>query len=46
MFFKVVLSIENIPVHVRSIDSVQMVVRSSCLIFNASPTSTDGSDMS
>jgi hypothetical protein len=46
MFFKVLLSIEKIPMHVWSIEVPQTIVGSSCLIFNASPSSMDGSDMS
>jgi hypothetical protein len=46
MFFKVLLSIENIPTHVWSMEVAQTIVGSSCLIFDASPASADGSNMS
>jgi hypothetical protein len=44
--FKVLLALDNVPAHVWSLYTVQVVVRSSCLIFDMAPSSADGSDMS
>jgi hypothetical protein len=46
LFFKVLLSRENMPSHIWSVELAQMVVGSSSLIFDVSPASADGSDMS
>jgi hypothetical protein len=46
LFFKVLLSIGNIPAHIWLVELAQTVVGSSCLIFDVSPASADGSDMS
>jgi hypothetical protein len=46
LFFKVLLSIENIPTQIWLVATTQTIVRSSCLIFNVSPVSSDGFDMS
>jgi hypothetical protein len=43
---KVLLVIKNIMVHTWSLEMVQQVVGSSCLMFNATPRSLDGSDQS
>jgi hypothetical protein len=45
-YFKVLLSISNVPVHVWSLDTIQAVSGSSCLVFEAAPQSMDGSDLS
>jgi hypothetical protein len=42
--FKVLLSIENIPVHAWSLETTQHVVGSSCMIVDTSPRSLNGSD--
>jgi hypothetical protein len=46
MFFKVLMSVENIPAHVWSVTTAQTIIGSSCLIFDVSPTLADGSNMS
>jgi hypothetical protein len=46
LFFNVLLSIQNIPAHVWSVATTQTIAGSSCLIFDVSPTSSDGFDMS
>jgi hypothetical protein len=44
--FKVLLAIENVPAHVWSCEVVQTIIGSSCLIFNTSPRTASGADMS
>jgi hypothetical protein len=46
LFFKVLLSIENISAHIWLVAIAQTIVRFSCLIFDVSPASSDGSYMS
>jgi hypothetical protein len=46
LHFKVFLALENIPAQVKSLDTAQLVVGSSCLIFDTAPSLADGSDMS
>jgi hypothetical protein len=44
--FKVLLSIDNIPAHVWSMDTAQVILGSSCLVFDAVPSSRSGEDLS
>jgi hypothetical protein len=44
--FKVLLSISNIPAHVWSVEMIQAIVGSSCLVFEVPPCSLDQSDLS
>lgn len=37
------LSISNVPAHVWSLDTIQAIIGSSCLVFEASPRSLEGS---
>jgi hypothetical protein len=46
MFYKALLSIENVLVHIWSVALVQTIVGSSHVIVNALPASVDESDMS
>jgi hypothetical protein len=46
MCFKVLLSITNISTHAWSVESAKAVLGSSCLVFEMTPLSLDGSDMS
>jgi hypothetical protein len=42
---KVLLSISNIHAHVWSIEVIQQILGLSCLVFDSTPRSRDGSDM-
>jgi hypothetical protein len=44
--FKVLLALDNVPTHVWLLDTMQVVVKSSCLIFDMAPSFADGSDTS
>jgi hypothetical protein len=44
--FKILLSVTNVPAHVRSVETVQEIVGSSCLVSEVSPRSLDQSDLS
>jgi hypothetical protein len=46
MFFKVLLSIENVLVHIWSVALAQTIIGSSYVIVDASPDSADEFDMS
>jgi hypothetical protein len=40
-YFKVLLSISNVSVHVWSVETIQMIIGSSCLVFEVSLRSMD-----
>ncbi|OEL22976.1 hypothetical protein BAE44_0016005, partial [Dichanthelium oligosanthes] len=44
--FKVLLSVENVPAHLWSVNTIQLILGSSCLVFEPSPRSAVGSDLS
>jgi hypothetical protein len=44
--FKVLLSVTNVLKHIWSLDTIQAIIGSSCLMFKASPQSLEGSDLS
>jgi hypothetical protein len=46
LWFKVHLSISNLPTHIWLTDSIQQIIGSSCLVFEVTPCSTSKSDMS
>jgi hypothetical protein len=46
LYFKVLLSVTNIPAHAWSLDMAQAIVGSSCLIAEVFPRSLDGVDLS